>query len=151
MHIVTCRFPPPYDRCSSGTTKGGIVCLRRYDVPAHGQDRVDPLHSFNPFILFTGRMRFSHPHGHFDHVRTPNRSVDMGKPFQFAPRSWLITSFRIKRCGIDAQGNDNRSRWEVALSNETHLLLVATVNETLRSRHGDEGFVSPGIPFLGIH
>jgi hypothetical protein len=54
MHIETCRFPPPYDRCSSGTTKGGIVCLRRYDVPAHRQDRVDPLHSFNPFILFTG-------------------------------------------------------------------------------------------------
>jgi hypothetical protein len=25
------------------------------------------------------------------------------------------------------------------------------VNETLRSRHGDEGFVSPGTPFLGIH
>jgi hypothetical protein len=54
MHIETCRFPPPYDRCSSGTTKSGIVCLRRYDVPAHRQDRVDPLHSFNPFILFTG-------------------------------------------------------------------------------------------------
>jgi hypothetical protein len=89
--------------------------------------------------------------GYFDHVRTPNRSVDMGKPFQFAPRSRLITSFRIKRCGIDAQGNDSRSCWEIALSNETHLLLVATVNETLRSRHGDEGFVSPGIPFLGIH
>jgi hypothetical protein len=54
MHIETCRFPPPYDRCSSGTTKRGIVCLRRYDVLAHRQDRVDPLHSFNPFILFTG-------------------------------------------------------------------------------------------------
>jgi hypothetical protein len=54
MRIETCRFPPPYDRCSSGTTKNGIVCLRRYDVPAHRQDRVDPLHSFNPFILFTG-------------------------------------------------------------------------------------------------
>ncbi len=52
MHIETCRFPPPYDRCSSGTTKSGIVCLRLYDVPAHRQDRVDPLHSFNPFILF---------------------------------------------------------------------------------------------------
>ena len=54
MHIETRRFPPPYDRCSSGTTKSGIGCLRRYDVPAHRQDRVDPLHSFNPFILFTG-------------------------------------------------------------------------------------------------
>ncbi len=30
------------------------MCLRRYDVPNHRQDRVDPLHSFNPFILFTG-------------------------------------------------------------------------------------------------
>ena len=29
MHIETCRFPPPYDRCSSGTTKSGIVRLRR--------------------------------------------------------------------------------------------------------------------------
>jgi hypothetical protein len=54
MHIETCRFPPPYDRYSSGTAKSGIVCLRRYDVPAHRQDRIDPLHSFNPFILFTG-------------------------------------------------------------------------------------------------
>src|ERR1039458_2251226 len=54
MHIETYRFPPPHDSCSSGTTKSGIVCLRRYDVPAHRQDRVDPLHSFNPFILFTG-------------------------------------------------------------------------------------------------
>jgi hypothetical protein len=54
MHIETRRFPPPYDRCSSGTTKSRIVCLRRYDVPAHRQDRVDPLHRFNPFILFTG-------------------------------------------------------------------------------------------------
>lgn len=89
--------------------------------------------------------------GYLDHVRTPNRSVDMGKPFQFATRSRLIPSFRIKRCRIDAQGNDSRSCWEIALSNETHLLLVATVNETLRSRHGDEGFVSSGIPFLGIH
>ena len=68
MHIETRRFPPPYDRCLYGTTKSGIVCLRRYDVPAYRQDRVDPLHSFNPFILFTGpdevfgthriRMRF---------------------------------------------------------------------------------------------
>ena len=54
MHIETCRFPPPYDRCSSGTTKSGIVRLRPWDVPAHRQDRVDTLHSFNPFILFTG-------------------------------------------------------------------------------------------------
>jgi hypothetical protein len=54
MHIETCRFLPPYDRCSSGTTKSGIVRPRRYDVPAHRQDRVDILHCFNPFILFTG-------------------------------------------------------------------------------------------------
>jgi putative transposase len=53
MHIKTCRFLPPYDRCSSGATKSGIVRPRRYDVPAHRQDRVDILHCFNPFILFT--------------------------------------------------------------------------------------------------
>ena len=89
--------------------------------------------------------------GYFDHVRTPNRSVDMGKPFQFAPRSRLITSFTIKRRRIDAQTNDSRSCREVPLSYETHLPLVATVNETLRSRDGDQDFVSPGIPFLGVH
>ena len=54
MHIETYRFPPPYDRYSSGTTKSGIVRLRPWDVPAHRQDRVDTLHSFNPFMLFTG-------------------------------------------------------------------------------------------------
>ena len=49
-----CRFPAPYDRCSSGTTKSGIVRLRRWDVPAHHQDCVDTPHFFNPFIPFTG-------------------------------------------------------------------------------------------------
>jgi len=89
--------------------------------------------------------------GYFDHVRTLNRSVDMGKPFQLAPRSRFITSFRVKRRRIDTQGNDSRSCWEIVLSNETQLVLVATVNETLRSRDGDQDFVSPGIPFLGVH
>jgi hypothetical protein len=32
---------------------GSCVCAAT-NVPAHRQDRVDPLHSFNPFILFTG-------------------------------------------------------------------------------------------------
>ena len=89
--------------------------------------------------------------GHFDHVRTPDRSVDMGKPFQFVPRSRLITSLRVKRRRIDTQGDDSRSRREIALSNETHLVPVATVNEPLGSRDGDKDFVSPGIPFLGVH
>ena len=38
MHIEIYRFPPPYDRYSSGTRKSGIVRLRPWDVPAHHQD-----------------------------------------------------------------------------------------------------------------
>ena len=54
MHVETYRFPPPYDGGSSGTSKSGIVRLRRWDLSAHRRDRVDTLRSFNPFILFTG-------------------------------------------------------------------------------------------------
>jgi hypothetical protein len=78
MHMETRRFPPPYDRCSSDTTKSGIVCLRRYDVPAHRQDRVDPPHSFNPFILFTGPDEVFGTHGPErcpSVVRGPGRSA----------------------------------------------------------------------------